>query len=114
MRLPRAYLVTGVTGIAFMAAMAITGLLFDVWLVLLFGIIGYIMRRLDFPPAPMILALVLGFMIETSLRRSMILSDGDWTIFFTRPISATILGLAILGFVYPVLRDVIKRLRTPA
>jgi putative tricarboxylic transport membrane protein len=109
MRLPRAYLITGVTGIAFMAAMAITGLLFDVWLVLLFGILGYIMRKLEFPPAPMILALVLGFMIETSLRRSMILSDGDWSVFFTRPISGTILGLAILSFLYPVVRDVIGR-----
>jgi putative tricarboxylic transport membrane protein len=108
-RLPRAYLITGVTGIAFMAAMAITGLLFDVWLVLLFGVLGYTMRKLEFPPAPMILALVLGFMIETSLRRSMILSDGDWSIFFTRPISATILGLAILSFFYPIIRAMLSR-----
>lgn len=111
MRIPKPYLITGVTGLSFMAAMAITGLMFDVRLVLLFGIIGYIMRRFDFPPAPMILALVLGFMIETSMRRALIMSDGDWTIFVTRPISATILLLAILSFLYPILRKALSGMR---
>ncbi|TGG94280.1 C4-dicarboxylate ABC transporter permease [Natronospirillum operosum] len=111
MRIPKPYLITGVAGIAFMAAMAITGLLFDVRLVLLFGVVGYIMRKLDFPPAPMILALVLGFMIETSLRRALIMSDGDWSIFMTRPIAATILAVAILSFLYPMLREIVGRLR---
>jgi putative tricarboxylic transport membrane protein len=112
MRIPKPYLITGVAGIAFMAAIAITGLMFDVRLVLLFGIVGYIMRKHDFPAAPMILALVLGFMIETTLRRSLIMSDGDWSIFWTRPIAATILAVTILSFVYPIIRDVIGRLRS--
>lgn len=111
MRIPKPYLITGVTGIAFMAAMAITGLLFDVRLVLFFGVLGYVMRKLDFPPAPMILALVLGFMIETSLRRALIMSDGDWTVFFTRPISAVILCVALLSFFYPIIREVVSRQR---
>jgi putative tricarboxylic transport membrane protein len=109
MRIPKPYLITGVTGISFMAAMAITGLLFDVRLVLLFGVIGYIMRLYDFPPAPMILALVLGFMIETNLRRALIMSDGDFTVFLTRPISAVILICAILSFLYPVIRSIRTR-----
>lgn len=111
MRIPKPYLITGVTGIAFMAAMAITGLLFDVRLVLFFGILGYVMRKLDFPPAPMILALVLGFMIETSLRRALIMSDGDWSVFFTRPISAVILSVALLSFFYPMIREFLSRQR---
>ncbi len=111
MRIPKPYLITGVTGLSFMAAMAITGLMFDVRLVLLFGIIGYIMRRYDFPPAPMILALVLGFMIETSMRRALIMSDGDWSIFVTRPISGTILALAVLSFLYPILRKIVSSAR---
>lgn len=111
MRIPKPYLVTGIAGIAFMAAIAITGLMFDVRLVLLFGIVGYIMRKYDFPAAPMILALVLGFMIETTLRRSLIMSDGDWSIFWTRPIAATVLAAAILSFVYPVLREVMTRMK---
>jgi putative tricarboxylic transport membrane protein len=111
MRIPKPYLITGITGVSFMAAMAITGLLFDVRLVLLFGIIGYVMRLYDFPPAPLILALVLGFMIETNLRRALIMSDGDFTVFFTRPISGVILVVAILSFLYPVIRSILARRR---
>lgn len=110
-RIPRPYLITSIAGIGFMAAIAITGMMFDVRLVLFFGILGYIMRQLDFPPAPMILALVLGFMIEASLRRSLIISDGDWSVFFTRPISATILSLAILSFLYPIVREIFRKVR---
>ena len=110
-RIPKAYLVTSVAGLAFMAALSITGLMFDVYLVLLFGLIGYAMRRLDFPAAPMILAMVLGFMIETSLRRSLILSQGDWSVFFTRPISAVILTVGLLSFFYPIVRTVLRRMR---
>jgi putative tricarboxylic transport membrane protein len=112
MRIPKPLLLTGIIGIAFMAAFAITGLMFDVRLVLLFGVLGYIMRKFDFPPAPMILALVLGFMIETNLRRSLILSDGDWSFFFTRPISGTILAVTALSLLYPVIRAVLARNRS--
>ncbi len=114
MRIPKPFLITGVAGIAFMAAMAITGLMFDVRLVLFFGVLGYVMRRLDFPAAPLILAMVLGFMIETSLRRALILSNGEWSIFFTRPISAIILTAAILSVLYPILRDVRNSMRAKA
>jgi putative tricarboxylic transport membrane protein len=72
------------------------------------------MSKFDFPPAPMILALVLGFMIETNMRRSLILSDGDWSIFVTRPIAAVILGLAILSFAYPMIRALVQRSRKRA
>lgn len=111
MRIPKSLLITGVAGMAFMAALAITGQMFDVRLVLLFGVLGYLMRRYDFPAAPMILAMVLGFMIETNLRRALILSDGDWTAFFTRPISGIILTIAILSFAYPIIRDIVGQLR---
>ncbi len=114
MRIPKPFLITGVAGIAFMAAMAITGLMFDVRLVLFFGVLGYVMRRLDFPAAPLILAMVLGFMIETSLRRALILSNGEWSIFFSRPISAIILGAAILSVLYPIVRDVRNSLKAKA
>lgn len=113
-RIPRPFLLTGIAGVSLMAAMAITGLLFDVRLVLLFGVLGYIMRKLDFPPAPMILALVLGFMIETNMRRALILSDGDWSIFVTRPISATILTVALLSFAYPIIRALRQRRKISA
>lgn len=104
-RIPRPYLVTGITGIALMGAMAISSSVFQVQLAFLFGLVGYLMRRYEFPAAPLVLAMVLGFLIETSMRRSLILSDGNWGIFFTRPISATLLVLAVASFLYPIIQQ---------
>jgi len=103
-RIPKPLLLTAVTGTAFMAALTLTGMVFDVRLLLLCAVVGYLMRVLDFSPVPLILAMVLGFMIETSMRRSLILSDGSWMIFWQRPISAVLLVLAIASFVVPLVR----------
>jgi putative tricarboxylic transport membrane protein len=70
---------------------------FDVWVMLLFGVIGYFMRKLGFPVAPMVLATVIAQMMETSLGQSLLISQGSPLIFFTRPISAVFMGLAILS-----------------
>jgi TctA family transporter len=66
---------------------------FDVYLMALFGLVGYVFIKLDCEPAPMLLAFILGPLMEEYLRRAMLLSRGDWTVFFHRPISATLLGL---------------------
>ena len=78
--------------------------IFDMWVMFVFGFVGYLMRKLDYPPAPMVLALVLGPMVEMSLRQSLTISHGDMAIFFTRPISATLAVLAILSLFAPVFR----------
>jgi putative tricarboxylic transport membrane protein len=70
---------------------------FDVWVMLIFGLIGYFMRKLGFPVAPMVLATVIAQMMETSLGQSLLISQGSPLIFFTRPISAVFMGLAILS-----------------
>jgi putative tricarboxylic transport membrane protein len=70
---------------------------FDVWVMLLFGVIGYFMRKLGFPVAPMVLATVIAQMMETSLGQSLLISQGSLLIFFTRPISAVFMGLAFLS-----------------
>jgi putative tricarboxylic transport membrane protein len=108
-RIPQPLLLTIVTGTAFMAALSLTGMMFDVRLLLLCGIVGYLMRAFDFSPVPMILAMVLGFMIETSMRRSLILSDGSWSIFWERPISAVLLVMAIASFSVPLLKGLRSR-----
>ena len=74
----------------------------NLFLVNLFGLIGYLLRRYNFSAPPMILALVLGPMLEKALRRSLMLSDGDPTIFFSRPISAIFLSIAILFLLTPL------------
>ena len=89
---------------------AISNVLFDVSVMLVFGLIGYFMKTNDFPFPPLIIALVLGNYMETNLRRSLILSKGSLGIFFTRPICTGILAVAILSLVYPAIKSVIGRL----
>ena len=74
-------------------------LMFDVWVMFIFGLIGYIMRKTGFPIAPMVLASVLAQMLETSLQQALLISQGSPLIFFTKPISAVFMGLAILSIV---------------
>jgi putative tricarboxylic transport membrane protein len=69
----------------------------DVWVMLIFGVIGYFMRKLGFPIAPMVLASVLAQMLETALGQSLLISQGSVLIFFTRPISAVFMALAFLS-----------------
>ena len=76
----------------------------DVWLMLIFGVVGYLMRKLDYPMAPAVLAIVLGPLAERSMRQTLIGSHGDIAIFFERPISGSIMVVAILLLVYPLFK----------
>ncbi|MGB9860313.1 MAG: tripartite tricarboxylate transporter permease, partial [Moorellaceae bacterium] len=81
-------------------AYSVRFLMFDVWVALIFGVLGYLMRKLGFPLAPMVLATVLAQMLETSLKQSLVLSDGSPLIFFTRPISVAFMIIAIAMVVW--------------
>ncbi len=76
----------------------------DVWLMFLFGVVGYLLRKLDYPMAPAVLAIVLGPLAEASMRQSLIISNGDPAIFFNRPIAGTISVIAIILFALPVIK----------
>jgi TctA family transporter len=79
----------------------------DVLLAALFGFVGYVLSKLDCPFPPLILAMVLGPLMEENLRRSLLLTDGDPSVFFTRPISAgfmAVTGALLVVFALPVLR----------
>jgi putative tricarboxylic transport membrane protein len=76
----------------------------DVLATLLFGVVGYLMKRSGLEPAPLVLAFVLGPMLENNLSKALIMSHRDPLFFFTRPISGTLLGCAILVLVYPLVR----------
>jgi putative tricarboxylic transport membrane protein len=69
---------------------------FDIFVMLFFGFVGYLLRKFNFEDGPMALAFVLGPMIENALRQSLLLSSGDPSIFVTRPISATLLVIFVL------------------
>ena len=85
--------------------------MFDVWLMLLFGIGAYLLRILDYPLAPAVLAIVLGPIAEPKLRQSLLLSDGDFTIFLTRPIAGPITVLAIILLLLPLAKLISAKLR---
>jgi len=76
----------------------------DVWLMLIFGFVGYLMRKLDYPLAPAVLAIVLGPIAEPAMRQSLIGAQGDVMVFFTRPISGTIMVIAILLLLMPAFK----------
>ena len=75
---------------------AITQRLFDVWVMLAFGILGYVMRRMRYPLPPLVLGIILGDLLDKNLRRGLILSDGSLEPFFTRPISAGFAAACVL------------------
>jgi putative tricarboxylic transport membrane protein len=81
---------------------------FDVGLLFFFGLLGFVMRRFDFPAAPMIIGLILGPMAEQSMRQAMTISQGQWSTFFTRPISGSIMLIAIALLVIPPLIKLAK------
>jgi putative tricarboxylic transport membrane protein len=73
--------------------------IYDVVIMLIFGIVGYILRKFEYEEAPLVLAFILGPIMETAFRRSLIMSDGKFSIFWTRPISAVALIIAVLLFI---------------
>ena len=82
---------------------------FDVVVMIAFGILGFAMKRLDYPAAGLILGLVLGPLAEKSFRQSLTLSRGDWSIFFSRPVSAVLMILAIVVLLWPLARRALAR-----
>ena len=68
----------------------------DIWIVGIFGFVGYLFHKLGCEPAPLLLGLILGPMMEENLRRALLLSRGDWSVFVTRPLSASLLAVAVL------------------
>jgi putative tricarboxylic transport membrane protein len=80
---------------------------------LIFGVFGYLLRKLDYPMAPAVLAIVLGPMAEASVRQSLLMSGGSFTIFFTRPGSAVIMGIALLLFAAPLLKWIKDKIFKP-
>ena len=86
---------------------------FDIWMVAAFGFIGYLFIKLGCEPAPLLLGLILGPLMEENLRRALLIARGDWSVFVTRPMSATLLLIAVI-LLLVVLLPSIKRKREKA
>jgi TctA family transporter len=85
----------------------------DIWMVAIFGVIGYVFIKLGAEPAPLLLGFILGPMMEENLRRALLLSRGDWSVFVTRPLSAGLLAAGALLLVI-VLLPAVKNKREEA
>lgn len=107
---PPALLLPGVTMISFVGIYSLSGSYFDLVLMIAFGVMGYVFRKLDIPTVPVILGILLGNQMEDNLRRAMVLSDGDWTFLFSSAIANGLWIAAVLGFVAPLfLRRFLKK-----
>jgi putative tricarboxylic transport membrane protein len=93
LRVPQHLIVPIIFVLCAVGSFAIAGRLFDVYVMLAFGLIGFFLRHFGYPMAPLVLGIVLGDLLEKNLRRALILSDGDLSPFFTRPIAGTVAAL---------------------
>ena len=110
LQVPASVLLPGVTMISFVGIFSLSGSHFDLLLMIGFGALGFILRKLDVPVVPVILGILLGEHMEVSLRRAMVLSDGDWTYLFSSNISIGLWTAAVIGFLAPIfLRPYLKK-----
>ena len=96
LRLPQHYLFPWILLICFVGVYSVNLSATDLWIMAAAGIIGYLLRKAGFDPAPIVLAMVLGPMMEQALRQGLMMSNGDFAIFFSRPISGVILAVTVL------------------
>jgi putative tricarboxylic transport membrane protein len=93
LRIPYAYLYPLVIMFCVIGVYEVGHSIVDVWIMLIMGVVGYGLRKLGLDPAPLVLGLVISPTLEMSLRQSLIMSNGNWTIFFQRPIALTLLAI---------------------
>jgi putative tricarboxylic transport membrane protein len=106
---PRPLLLSVIGVVSVVGAYGYNNSIVDVWVMFGFGLLGYTLKKLDFPVTPIILALVLGGILEENLRRALIVSGGDYAIFVTQPISAMLLLMAALSLLSPYLLNRLSR-----
>ncbi|MCM3713963.1 tripartite tricarboxylate transporter permease [Halalkalibacter oceani] len=84
---------------------------FDLWIMLVFGVLGFFLEKIKFPIGPIVIGIVLGSLAESHLRRAVQIGGGEISVLFTRPISGTILALALLAIFFPLIKSLIKRIK---
>jgi len=99
---PRERLMPIVFVLCVVGAYAITSRVFDIYVMLTFGLIGYVLRELRFPMPPLILGLVLGDLLEKNLTRGLVLSDGSVAPFFTRPLSGILAAITLASILWSI------------
>jgi putative tricarboxylic transport membrane protein len=114
--LPEAVTSAFVVLFCFIGAFSARNNVTDLWMIVTFGVVGYLFEKYKFPIAPMVLGCILGTQAENSFMTSMISYQNDWTVFFTRPISGTVMVFVVIALTYPLfryLRQEYKERRAP-
>jgi putative tricarboxylic transport membrane protein len=101
LKIPAPWLWAGIIVVSTLGVYGVSNSLYDVGLLYVFGLLGYLMRRFGFPAPPLVVGLILAPMAEQSMRQALTISMGDWSTFVTRPISASLLSVAVLMMVAP-------------
>ncbi|PLW75969.1 tripartite tricarboxylate transporter permease [Cohaesibacter celericrescens] len=102
LKVDRAILMPIVFTLCVIGPYALTQRVFDIWVMVFFGLVGFALRQMKYPMAPLVLGIILGSLLDKSLRRSLTLSDGDISPFFTRPISAGFAFVILLTFLFSI------------
>jgi putative tricarboxylic transport membrane protein len=113
LRIPFSIIAPVIVVICAIGAYTVHNAMLDVWLMLMFGVVGYLFKKLDYPLAPLVLALVLGDKAEDSFRQAMLVSQGELSILWSNPLVGTISSLAILLLLWPVISWVLAKIRPP-
>ncbi|PKP63264.1 MAG: tripartite tricarboxylate transporter TctA, partial [Alphaproteobacteria bacterium HGW-Alphaproteobacteria-8] len=100
---PSKYLMPAVAMISFVGIYGVSGSTFDLLVMVGFGLLGWVLRKLDVPLVPVILGVLLGNEMEVNLRRAMTISDGEWSALFASPLAVGLWTLAVVGFILPLL-----------
>jgi len=111
LKIPNKYLYPLILLFCLIGGYSINNNVFDVFVMIIFGAVGYLFRKFEFEGAPLMLALVLGPLLNLNLRQALLISEGSFIDFFARPISAVTLGIAILFLATPAFPFVVKRLK---
>ena len=102
LRVPFSIIAPVILVICAIGAYTVNNNMFDVWMMLVFGVVGYVFNKLQYPLAPLVLAIVLGDKAEESFRQSMLLSQGSLNIFWANPLVASIMTLGLLMLLWPL------------
>jgi putative tricarboxylic transport membrane protein len=109
LRIPYGYLYPLIIMFCIVGVYEVNHSIVDVWIMLIMGVLGYALRKFDFDPAPLVLGLVIAPIFEQSLRQSLIMSNGDYLIFFSRPISAGLMAVCVLLLALSAFAFMLKR-----
>jgi putative tricarboxylic transport membrane protein len=113
LRIPFSIIAPVIIVICAIGAYTVHNAMLDIWFMLGFGVIGYVFKKLNYPLAPMVLALVLGDKAEDSFRQAMLVSQGELGIMWANPLVGSITTLALVMLLWPLISMLIARIRTP-